>query len=203
MLDEDVVALSPPGVYRVLRETGVMDRFSGKKSRKGTELGQPSKPHDHWHVDVFCVIIGCVCVGGAFCFMCSVLDGCSRSLVHWDIREEEEVDIEGILGRAREKYPEAKPLFINGNRPQFISLDFKDFTRNAGMKNAKTSPHYPQRNGKVERYHRTIKGDCIRDKQIESLDDSRKNATEYVRHYNELRLHSSIGYMEPLTELAG
>ncbi|WP_231603551.1 hypothetical protein [Neorhodopirellula pilleata] len=52
MLDADVVAVSPLSVYRVLREAGVMDRFSGKKSKKGTGFGQPSKPHDHWHMDV-------------------------------------------------------------------------------------------------------------------------------------------------------
>jgi hypothetical protein len=68
MLDADVVALSPSSVYRVLREAGVMDRFNGKKSKKGTGFGQPSKPHDHWHVDVSYLNIG-----GTFYFMCSVL----------------------------------------------------------------------------------------------------------------------------------
>ena len=199
MLDADVVALSPSSVYRVLRDAGVMDRFNGKKSKKRTGFGQPSKPHDHWHVDVSYLNIG-----GTFYFMCSVLDGCSRSIVHWEIREKmEEVDIEVILQRAREKHPDAKPRIITDNGPQFISRDFKEYIRIAGMTHVKTSPYYPQSNGKIERYHRTIKGDCIREKQIESVQDARRIVADYVKHYNEVRLHSAIGYVTPLTKLLG
>jgi len=108
MLDRDIVAVSPSSVYRVLREAGVMDRFNGKKSKKGTGFAQPSKPHDHWHVDISYLNI---CV--TFFFMCSVLDGCSRSIVHWEIREKkEESDVEVILQKAREKHPDAKPRII-------------------------------------------------------------------------------------------
>lgn len=199
MLDADVVALSPSSVYRVLRDAGVMDRFNGRKSKKGTGFGQPSKPHDHWHVDVSYLNIS-----GTFYFMCSVLDGCSRSIVHWEIREKmEEVDIEVILQRAREKHTDAKPRIITDNGPQFISRDFKEFIRIAGMTHVKTSPYYPQSNGKIERYHRTIKGDCIREKQIECVDDARRIVADYVKHYNEVRLHSAIGYVTPLTKLLG
>ncbi len=199
MLDADIVAVSPSSVYRVLREAGVMDRFNGKKSKKGTGFGQPSKPHDHWHVD-----ISYLNICGTFFFMCSVLDGCSRSIVHWEIREKmEETDVEVILQRAREKYPEAKPRIISDNGPQFISRDFKEFIRIAGMTHVRTSPYYPQSNGKIERYHRTIKRDCIREKQIESVDDARRVVQQYVIHYNEVRLHSAIGYVAPHTKLAG
>jgi len=199
MLDADVVAVSPSSVYRVLREAGVMDRFNGKKSKKGTGFGQPSKPHDHWHVDVSYLNIG-----GTFYFMCSVLDGCSRSIVHWEIREQmEEVDIEVILQRTREKFSDARPRIITDNGPQFISRDFKEFIRIAGMTHVKTSPYYPQSNGKIERYHRTIKGDCIREKHIETVEDARRIVAEYVKYYNEIRLHSAIGYVTPETKLLG
>jgi transposase InsO family protein len=136
--------------------------------------------------------------------MCSVLDGCSRSIVHWEIREEmEEVDVEVILQRAREKYPDAKPRIITDNGSQFISRDFKEFIRVAAMTHVRTSRYYPQSNGKIERYHRTIKGDCIREKQIESVDEARLIVADYVTHYNEVRLHSAIGYVTPHTKLAG
>jgi len=63
-----------------------------------------------------------------------------------------EIDIETILQRAREKYPNAKPRIITDNGPQFTSRDFKEFIRIAGMTHVKTSPYYPQSNGKMERY---------------------------------------------------
>ena len=71
------------------------------------------------------------------------------------------------------------------------------------MTHVKTSPYYPQSNGKIERYHRTIKGDCIRVTTMWTIDDARRAVTDYVKHYNEVRLHSAIGYVTPHTKLAG
>jgi len=199
MLDADVVAVSPSSVYRVLKAAGVMDRWNGKTSKKGTGFQQPTRPHQHWHLDVSYLNI---C--GTFYFMCSVLDGYSRSIVHWEIREKmEEVDVEVILQRAREMYPGENPRIITDNGPQFISRDFKEFIRIAGMTHVKTSPYYPQSNGKIERYHRSIKGECLRVTALWSLEDARRVVTGYVQHYNEVRLHSAIGYVTPLTKLRG
>ena len=55
-----------------------------------------------------------------------------------------ESDIEVILERAKEKYPEAKPRIISDNGPQFIARDFKEFIRISGMTHVRTSPYYPQ-----------------------------------------------------------
>jgi len=71
------------------------------------------------------------------------------------------------------------------------------------MTHVKTSPYYPRSNGKIERYHRTIKGDCIRVTTLWTVDDARQVVTDYVKHYNEARLHSAIGYITPYTKLAG
>ena len=52
MLDQDVVAVSPSSVYRVLNAAGLLRRWNGKQSKKGTGFVQPLKPHEHWHIDV-------------------------------------------------------------------------------------------------------------------------------------------------------
>lgn len=59
-----------------------MDRWNGKASKKGTGFVQPLRPHDHWQID-----IGYLNLAGTFYDMCSILDGCSRAIVHWEIRE--------------------------------------------------------------------------------------------------------------------
>ena len=153
MLDADVVAASPASVWRVLRAAGLLSRWKGKPSRKGTGFEQPLKPHQHWHID-----ISYINLSGTFYYLCSVLDGCSRFLLHWDLRESmREADIEIILERAKEKYPEAKPRIISDNGPQFIARDFKEFIRISGMTHVRTSPYYPQSNGKLERWHQSLK----------------------------------------------
>ena len=136
--------------------------------------------------------------------MCGILDGFSRTIVHWDIRESmTEREVEVIFQQAREKFPNATPRIISDNGPQFIARDFKEFIRLSGMTHVRTSPYYPQSNGKLERYHKTIKGDCIRVKTPLSLEDARRCVADFVRRYNTERLHSAIGYITPLDKLEG
>ena len=82
MLDDDVVAVSPSSVYRVLKRAGRLDRRWFSPSKKGTGFVQPLSAHEHWHVDVSYINIA-----GTFYYLTSVLDGYSRFIVHWEIRE--------------------------------------------------------------------------------------------------------------------
>lgn len=199
MLDADVVACSPASVYRVLKKAGLLAGQTPNVTKKGTGYVQPLQAHQEWHVDVSYLNIA-----GTFYFLCSILDGYSRFIVHWEIREKmEEIDVETILQRAREKFPDARPRIITDNGPQFIAKDFKEFIRIAGMTHVRTSPYYPQSNGKIERWHKTLKGDCIRVQVPLSPDEARRIVTDYVEHYNRVRLHSAIGYVTPNDRLLG
>jgi putative transposase len=199
MLDRNVVAVSPSSVYRVLSAAQLLRRWNGKKSKKGTGFVQPLKPHEHWHIDVSYINI---C--GTFYYLCSLLDGCSRYIIHWELREKmTEKDVEIILQRAREKFPHATPRIISDNGPQFIAKDFKEFIRLAGMTHVRTSPYYPQSNGKLERWHKTIKHECIRPKVPLSLEEARVQVVDYIAYYNDERLHSSLGYVAPKDKLEG
>jgi putative transposase len=112
-------------------------------------------------------------------------------------------EVETIIQRARERFPGERPRIISDNGPQFIAKDFKEFIRICGMTHVRTSPCYPQSNGKIERWHKTLKGECIRVKTPLSLEDARRLVTEFVAYYNEVRLHSAIGYVAPADKLAG
>jgi putative transposase len=199
LMDGDLVAVSPATVYRVLKQAGCFDRWNRKESCKGKGFQQPLTPHEHWHVD-----ISYVNVCGTFYYLVSVLDGCSRFLVHWELRESmKEADVEVVLQRAREAFPDARPRIITDNGPQFVAKDFKEFIRLCGMTHVKTSPYYPQSNGKVERWHGTLKRDCLRPNVPLSLDEARQLVAEFVEHYNHVRLHSAVGYVTPADKLAG
>jgi putative transposase len=199
MLDADVVATSPASVYRVLKNAGLLAGQTPKPTKKGTGFVQPLQPHQHWHVDVSHLNIA-----GTFYFLCSILDGCSRYLVHGEIREKmEEIDVETILQRAREKFPGEHPRIITDNGPQFIARDFKEFIRTCGLTHVRTSPYYPQANGKKERWYKTLKSECIRARVPLSLEDARRTVADFVAYYNDVRLHSAIGYVTPRDRLEG
>jgi len=119
---------------------------------------QATQPHEHWHIDVSYLNI---C--GTFYYLCSILDGYSRSIMHWEIRESmTEAEIETSLQRGREACPGTRPRIISDNGPQFVAKDFKAFIRLSGMTHVRTSPYYPQSNGKIESWHKTVKRECIR-----------------------------------------
>ncbi len=114
-----------------------------------------------------------------------------------------EADVEIILQRAKEQFPEEKPTFISDNGPQFIAKEFKEFIRINGMDHVRISPYYPQSNGKIERWHQSLKRECIRPKCLLSLKDARRIVDNFVDYYNTKRLHSAIGYITPKDKLEG
>jgi putative transposase len=69
MLDAGIVAASPSSVYRVLKKAGLLDRWNRKPSKKGTGFHQPTRLHEHWHIDV-----AYLNVGGTFYYLCMILD---------------------------------------------------------------------------------------------------------------------------------
>lgn len=199
MLDNDIVAVSPSSVYRVLRDAGRLDRSRWAPSKKGSGFVQPDGPHRHWHVDVSYINID-----GTFYFLTSVLDGYSRYIVHHELREaQKEFDVEIVIQRALEKFPGKKPRIISDNGSQFTARDFKQFVRMVGITHVRTSPCYPQSNGKLERWHGSLKQECIRPACPATIEEARKRVANYVDQYNTVRLHSAIGYVTPADKLNG
>jgi len=199
MIDSDIVAVSPSSVFRVLGQAGRLRRWAQRPSKKGTGFEQPLAPHEHWHID-----IAYINIHGTFYYLCAVLDGASRYLVTWSLRQSmTEVEVEILLQRAKEKFPEARPRIISDNGPQFIAKDFKEFIRISGMTHVRTSPYYPQSNGKMERWNKSIKSESIRPGVPLSVEDAERLITQYVQVYNEQRLHSAIGYVTPQAMLEG
>ena len=64
-------------------------------------------------------------------------------------------------------------------------------------------PTYPQSNGKIESWHKTVKRECIRPETPLCLADARRIVARYVIEYNTVRLHSGIGYLTPQDRLTG
>jgi transposase InsO family protein len=200
MMDAGIAAVSPATVFRILRDNGLMNRFKRPSpSKKRTGFEPPIKAHEHWHID-----ISHLNICGTFYYLCSILDGYSRKIVGWGIGEKmTEKDVEIIVQEAKENYPTASPRIISDNGAQFIARDFQEFVRILGMTHVRTSPYYPQSNGKIERWHRSLKEESIRRKVPLSLENAIKIVGEFIEEYNAKRLHSAIGWITPDDKLAG
>ena len=199
LLDVGDIAVSPSSVYRVLKAAGRLDRWTRTPSKKGTGFDQPTGAHAHWHIDFTYVNIA-----GTFYYLCAILDGWSRYLVHWELRESMTTrDVTTIVQRAKERFPDARPRIISDNGPQFIARDFREFIRISGMTHVRTAPYYPQSNGKIERWNKTYKVTALRPEPPATVEDARRQVAGFVTTYNTQRLHSAIGYITPADRLAG
>jgi len=199
MLDDRIVGASPSTVYRVLLSDDMLNEAIGTPSLKGTGFNQPSKPHSQWHSD-----ISYVNIAGTFFYFISALDGYSRYIVHWELRESmTDYDVQLVIQRALEKHPGEHPRIISDNGKQYTSHDFKSFIRSLELTQARTSPYYPQSNGKIERFHRTLKSDGIKHGDLVSLDTARARMGKYIDYYNNERLHSAIDYVAPFDKMMG
>ncbi len=65
------------------------------------------------------------------------------------------------------------------------------------MTHVRTSPYYPQSNGKLERWHKTLKTNAVRPAAPQSLQEAQRVVGGFVEHYNSACLHSAIGYIAP------
>jgi putative transposase len=111
--------------------------------------------------------------------------------------------VELILERAKENFSGIKPRVISDNGPQFIARYFKEFIRISGMTHVKISPFYPQSNGKLERWHQSLKREYIRPGIPLTGEDARRLVAGHAKYYNEVRLHSALGYVSPKEKLEG
>jgi transposase InsO family protein len=194
MMDEDVTAVSPSTTYRLLKGYSLLNEWNTvKDDKKGSGFVQPTHPHEHWHTDIKYVNFH-----GSFLFLISVIDGYSRYIVHHELKTSmTELDIEVTIMRALEKFPGVKPRIISDNGGQFVSSEFGKFIQSVQLEHVRTSVNYPQSNGKIERYNRTIGEECLSKKPLINLDDARRQVTKYVDFYNNERLHGSLYYLTP------
>lgn len=80
---------------------------------------------------------------------------------------------------------------------QFIAKEFKLFLQEAGLQHVRTAVRHPQSNGKIERFHRTIKQECLFRQSLLDLKDARQQIARYIHGYNTKRLHNVLYYLTP------
>ena len=178
-----------------------MERHNVKPSKKGKGFEQPLRsPHEHWHVDV-----SYINVAGTYFFLCSLLDGCSRLIVHWEIREQmTEADVETIIQQAAQAVP---------RRPSADHLGQWTAVHCQGLQGVHPHLRHDSREDIA-----ILSAEQWQDRALAplrsrpsasapgtplSLEDAQRLVAGYVRHYNEVRLHSAIGYITPADKLAG
>lgn len=190
MVDADVAYLSPSSVYRILTEADLLYRWKRSQS-SGTAPAPPTRPHARWHTDLMYLRIR-----DTWYFLVTVLDAYSRYVVHWELLTTmRAADVQLVVQQALEQTG-ATPDLVSDNGSQFTAQEFKDLIRRFAFKHIRIRWYHPESNGLVERFHRSTR-EALGDGELRNLGHARELIGEWVRAYNDTRLHAGLGYLTP------
>lgn len=200
ILDQGVVAVSPSTVFRVGRAAGLPSKWTLPDGRKASRQGfhQLKMPLEQWHSD-----IAYINLRGTHYFFISVLDGYSRAIVFRDLcLSMTTADVAIVIQRALETLPKgmAKPRIISDNGPQYLSTEFHSYLLDQEVVHSRIHEGHPQSNGKIERFHKTLKSECVRTQALGGFEEGKTIIASYVHEYNNER---ALDYLTPANYLKG
>ena len=205
MIDEDVAYLSASTVYRILREEELMHRHRGRVKRYRDEVEKASNADEIWATDLMYLT-----VAGVQYYLITFIDEYSRYIVHWELLSSMDGhSVSTAAQRAIETLsvgadgrPTRTPMIRSDNGSGYVSGEFVGLLSHHGLTHHRIRPHCPEENGVQERFNRTLR-EGIEEHDLAGRYDSEEVIGDVICHYNEVRLHSSLGFQTPLTWYRG
>jgi len=156
--DNESFTVSESTVYKVLKREGlirVTDVHSFPASKE--YHSKPQFVNEQWQTDATYLHIE----GWGWYYLISILDDFSRKIIAWKLKssmmaEDFEEVIEEACIKARIS-PECMPNLVSDRGPALISHELNDYLDDKGIHHILASPYHPQTNGKIERWHKSMK----------------------------------------------
>jgi putative transposase len=194
MVDRNVAFVSCSSVYNVIKRHNLDKKWAELAEETNRGFDQPLAVHEQWHID-----FSYIKIQNSFYYFLGILDGYSRKMLAWRLcKNMEGLNAEILVAETKEMYPQAvSPRLISDNGSQFISKDFEELLALLEFSHTLTSANHPQSNGKLERFHRTLKTEHVRRASYLEYQDACIRMAEWIAYYNSERLHSAIWYLTP------
>lgn len=198
--DTGAFSVSESTCYRLLKRHGLVKSaavagFAAEKEYRH----KTSRPNQMWATDGAYFKV----VGWGYYYLVTVLDDYSRFILAWRLQQDLtassliEVVQEAVERTGMTEVPlHDRTALLSDNGPGYLSHVFAGYLRLVGIRHIVSAPYHPQTNGKIERYHRTLKG------QVKLLVYELPSALEeaiagFVDYYNQRRYHEAIGNVTP------
>jgi len=200
IVDSGGIYISESSVYRILKREGLIKPAEIVGFKAGKEYHRKTKrPNELWATD--CAHLKVVDWG--WYYLVTVMDDYSRFILAWELKSDmaagslidvvqKAVDITGMV----DVPVEDRTVLLSDNGAGYLSRQFNDYLRLIRIRHVIALPYHPQTNGKIERYHRTIKGE-IKQVPYEMPGDLRESIDAFIEYYNHWRYHEGLGNVTP------
>ena len=203
--DNLAFAVSESTVYRILCREGLvkspeMQLKAGKEYHRKT-----SGPHQMWATDASYFKV----IGWGYYYLVTVMDDYSRFILAHKLQRDMTTDSlievvqEAVDSTGMTDVPlEDRTKLLSDNGSGYVSRAFREYMRVVGIRHVLEAPYHPQTNGKLERYHRTLKDD-INQVPYEVVEDLEAAIRDFVEFYNYRRYHQALRVVTPADVLEG
>jgi putative transposase len=203
--DHQGFSVSEATVYRILRKAGLVKSpewklLAGKEYHRKT-----TGPHQLWATDASYFRV----VGWGYYYLVTVMDDYSRFILAWklqtDMTADSLIEVVQLAVEASDmtEVPVAdRTKLLSDNGSGYVSRAFRDYLHLVGIHHILASPFHPQTNGKLERYHQSIKQE-VNQLPYEMPTTLEQAIAEFVDYYNYRRYHKALGNVTPADVLQG
>jgi putative transposase len=195
--DEQRVFISESSVYRILKAKGLITTPAHILLSASNEFRDKTAfVHQMWQTDFTYFKI----LGWGWYYLSTILDDYSRYIIHWELCKTMKVeDVQRTVETAMDKAslaPYQRPKLLSDNGACYIACELKDYLTVKGIKHVHGKINHPQTQGKIERYHRSMKNVVKLDNYF-CPDELNASLKQFVHYYNHHRYHESLDNVTP------
>jgi putative transposase len=198
--DTEGYFLSESSVYRILKGYDLITSPAYIVMSAADSFHHPTKRvHELWQTDFTYFII----VGWGWYYLGTVLDDHSRYVIAWKLFTTMTAgDVKELLDLAVEKTGVEKaevrhrPRLLSDNGPCYLSGELRTYLEERGMAHTRGAPYHPMTQGKIERYHRSLKN-VVKLQQYYFQEQLADEIGRFIEYYNNERYHESLDNVTP------
>src|SRR5471032_3209347 len=198
--DTERYFVSEASVYRLLKAHDLITSPAFIVMKAADEFkDKTTAPNQLWQTDFTYLKV----TGWGWFYLSTVLDDFSRYIIAWKLcatMKADDVTATLDLALAASGLDRAtavhQPRLLTDNGASYIAADLAKWLDGQGMEHVRGAPYHPQTQGKIERWHQTLKNRILLDNYYLPGDLERQIGA-FVEHYNHIRYHESIDNLTP------
>lgn len=198
--DEKRYFVSESSVYRILSAEDLITAPAHVVIKAADEFrDKTSRPNELWQTDFTYLKV----IGWGWFYLSTILDDYSRYIIAWklcttmkakDVTDTLELALDA--SGCNSATVMHKPRLLSDNGSSYVAADLADYLEGKGMDHVRGAPHHPQTQGKIERWHQTMKNRVLLENYF-LPGDLERQISAFVDHYNNHRYHESLANLTP------